>query len=75
MPTIEERIALLETTSRTHDVMLNLLISIGERQLTMLEGQRETLDEVRRDAKQTQRLWVRLAKRHGWLEDSDLEEE
>ena len=72
MPTIEERIEQLEGTSRTHDVMLNLLVSVGERQLEMLDGQREMLDEIRRDARQTQRLWVRLAQRHGWLEDDDL---
>ena len=65
MPTIEERIAALEIKTGNHDVMLELLISIGERQLEML-------DEVRRDCQQTQRLWVRLAQRHGWLEDDDV---
>ena len=65
MPSIEERIQQLETSSRTHDVMLNLMISIGERQ-------QEILEEIRRDARQTQRLWVRLAQKHGWLEDDDL---
>ena len=119
-PTIEERVAQLEGTSRTHDVMLNLLISIGERQQetldrqqgllerhqasqerqqetvdrhqetlerhqalldrqqALLERQQETLDrqeellaEVRRDAQQTQRLWVRLAQRYGWLDEND----
>ena len=126
-PTIEERVAQLEGTSRTHEAMLNVLISIGERQQEMLdrhqetserhqetqgrqqetldrhqallerqqallERQQETLDrqqemldrqqemldrqqemlaEVRRDAQQTQRLWVRLAQRYGWLDDND----
>ena len=32
----------------------------------------ETLEEVRRDARQTQRLWVNLAKKYGWLDDDDL---
>ncbi len=75
MATLEERVEALETTTRTHDAMLNLLISVGERQLTMLEGQREMLDEIRRDSQQTQRLWVRLAQRHGWLDDDDLRSE
>lgn len=66
MATIEERVP-----TRNHDAMLSLLISIGERQLEMLEGQREMLDEVRGDSKQTQRLWTRLAQRYGWLEDDD----
>ena len=84
-PTIEERVAQLEDTSRTHDVMLNILISIGERQQEMLERhqgllerheellerQQEMLAEVRRDAQQTQRLWVRLAQRYGWLDEND----
>ena len=98
-PTIEERVAQLEDTSRTHEAMLNLLISIGERQQALLERhqeaqerqqetqerhqalqerQQETLDrqeellaEVRRDAQQTQRLWVRLAQRYGWLDEND----
>ena len=98
-PTIEERVAQLEGTSRTHEAMLNVLISIGERQQEMLERQQETqerqqetldrhqallerqqetldrqeelLAEVRRDAQQTQRLWVRLAQRYGWLDEND----
>ena len=119
-PTIEERVAQLEGTSRTHEAMLNVLISIGERQQETLdrqqetqgrqqalldrqqallerhqalleryqetqrrqqalqERQQETLDrqqellaEVRRDVQQTQRLWVRLAQRYGWLDEND----
>ena len=77
-PTIEERVAQLEDTSRTHEVMLNLLISIGERQQEtlerhqeLLERQQEMLAEIRRDARQTQRLWVRLAQRYGWLDEND----
>ena len=98
--TTQERIEALEQTSRTHDAMLNLLISIGERQQdtadehkgmlerqqglaerqqamlerqdVMVERQQALLEEVRRDSAQTQRLWVRLAERHGWLEDDDL---
>ena len=85
-PSIEERIQQLGITSRTHDAMLNLLITISERQQdtldrqqglldrqqSTLERQEEILQEIRRDARQTQRLWVRLAQRHGWLEDDDL---
>ena len=81
--TILERIESLEHTVRTHDVMLNLLITIGERQITMLEQhkemleqhkemlerQSEMLEEIQRDSQQTQRLWVRLAERYGWLDD------
>ena len=44
---------------------LNLLASIAERQL-------KRLDEVRRDSQRTQRLWVNLSRRYGWLDDGDL---
>ncbi len=64
MPTTEERVEALEITTRTHDAMLNLLISVGERQLEML-------NEIRRDSQQTQRLWLRLAQKYGWLDDDD----
>ena len=43
-PSIEERIQQLESTSRTHDAMLNLLITISERQQGTLEGQQEILE-------------------------------
>ena len=63
--TTQDRIEALEQTVRTHDVMINLLVSIGERQ-------QELLEEIRRDNQQTQRLWARLAQRYGWLDDDDL---
>ena len=69
--TIEERVAQLEDTSRTHEMMINLLISIGERQQEALERHQELLAEIHRDARQTQRLWVRLAQRYGWLDEND----
>ena len=63
--TTQDRIEALEQTVRTHDVMINMLVSIGERQ-------QELLEEIRRDNQQTQRLWARLAQRYGWLDDDDL---
>jgi hypothetical protein len=65
MPSIEERVRELEATKDNHQAMINLLIAIGERQQTLLE-------EIQRDSQQTQRLWVRLAERYGWLDDEDL---
>ena len=37
------------------------------RVVDLLEKHSELLSEVRRDAQKTQRLWVRLAQRHGWI--------
>ena len=60
-----ERAESLEEMITGHEVRLRLLEAIAERQQTLLE-------EVRRDASQNQRLWVRVAHRYGWLEDEDL---
>ena len=55
----------LEEIIRYHDARMNLLASIAERQQTLLE-------EIKRDSSQTQRLWVNLSRKYGWLEDGDL---
>ena len=61
----EDRWTHLEDYVPNHDATINLLTTLVERQQILLE-------EVRRDAQMTQRLWVRLAKKHGWLDDDDL---
>ena len=43
-----------------------------DRRLALAE---ERLEETRRDAQQNQRLWTRLARKHGWLDDEDMDEE
>ena len=63
--TLEERLAKLEIPVRNHDAMFNLLIGISERQQALLE-------QVQRDGQKTQRLWVNLCKKYGWLEEEDL---
>lgn len=91
---LEVRLAALEGTQRTHDILIDILVSISEahqgtidslvrtaerqqdmleRQETMLERQKAMLEEVRREAAQTRRLWVRLARRYGWLDEDDLQ--
>ena len=69
--TTDERLTHLESQVRNHDVAIDLLVSIGERQQTLLEEIRQDVKETRQDAKMTQRLWVHLARKHGWLEDED----
>ena len=32
----------------------------------------DNLEEVHRDTQHTQRLWIRLAQKNGWLDDEDL---
>ena len=59
MATLEERVMSVE-------VAIGLLTRIAERQ-------QELLEEVRRDNRQTQQLWVRLCKKYGWLDDEDLD--
>ena len=55
----------LEEIVQHQEARLNLLASIAGRQLKLLE-------EVRRDSQQTQRLWVNLSRKYGWLDDGDL---
>ena len=71
--TTEQRLARLEETDR-------ILAELTQRQQEQLDGiirilqrQEEQLGEVREDAKMTRRMWVRLAKKHGWLDDEDVE--
>ena len=69
--TTEERLTHLESQVRNHDVAIDLLISIGERQQALLERMDSHLEETRQDAAMTRRLWVHLAKKNGWMEDED----
>ena len=62
--TTEERLGNVEHSTQHHDATIALLTTIAERQQDLLE-------QVQRDSANTQRLWVRLAKRFGWLEDED----
>ena len=55
----------LEEIVRHHEARFSLLTSIAERQL-------ELLGEVRRDSRQTHRLWVNLSRKYGWLDERDL---
>ena len=72
MATIDDRLGKLEDIVTGQESQLMLLASIAERQQVTLERQVELLEEVRRDAAQTQRLWVNLCKKYGWLDDTDL---
>ena len=72
MSTLEDRVTSTEAA-------IGLLTNIAERQQTLLEEMRldnrqtrALLEEARRDSRQTQRLWVRLCRKYGWLDDEDL---
>ena len=52
------------TTLEDHQVQLNLLTSIAERQQTLLE-------QIQRDGEKTRRIWIWLCKRFGLPEDED----
>ena len=45
--------------------MLERLVALQERQDVFQE-------QLRRDGQKTQRLWVNLCKKYGWLDDEDL---
>ena len=77
--TTEERLDRLEDTDRILSELMVEVIRLVHRQDERLERQdeqirqqQELLAEVREDTKMTRRLWVRLATKHGWLDDDDL---
>ena len=63
--TTEERLPGLERRE-------GLLLALTEQIVQILQGHEEQMAELRRDGQQLQRLWVHLAKKHGWLDDEDL---
>jgi hypothetical protein len=63
--TTEERLDRLEEVS---EKLTELMATV----VTAIQHQQELLDEVRQDTKMTRRLWVRLAAKHGWLDEEDL---
>ena len=62
---LKNQAALSERQDRVDQHMERLARTVGDLGLLV--------EEVRRDAAQTKRLWTRLAHRYGWLEDEDLE--
>ncbi len=66
MATVEERLMKVEEG-------FIKVVDLLEKHSELIKRNSELLAEVRRDAQKTQRLWVRLAQRHGWIEDEDWE--
>ena len=63
--TTEERLVHLE---RQEGRLLTLLERMDER----IEQNKERIEQNERHLAALHRLWVRLAQKHGWLEDEDL---
>ncbi len=77
--TTEERLTRLEETTNLLGELMATVVGMVQRQEDLigqqqeiLVRQQELLDEVRQDTKMTRRLWVRLATKHGWLDEDDL---
>ena len=80
--TTEERLDRLEETDRKLTELAADVVAILRHQQEQLDHhqeridhQQEQLEEIHRDARMTQRLWVRLATKYGWLDDEDSEED
>jgi hypothetical protein len=69
--TMQDRLAKLEDLYVLLGNCVVTLTEVSGRQQTLLERMEEHLEELRRDANQTQRLWAHLAKKYGWLDDGD----
>ena len=69
--TTEERLETVETAIKLIvDYEGRVLGLVTELHQAILDTQ-QLVTEVRRDANHTQRLWVHLARKHGWLDDED----
>ena len=79
---MEQRIEALENLARMQAefngnlmTMLQSQEEVNRNVLTMLQSHEEAMAEMREDHRKTQRLWVRLAQKYGWLEDIDPSED
>ncbi len=55
-----------------HEAMLNRVMALEERSMEIHADTRSQLAEMREDSKKWNRLWVRLAQKHGWIDDEDI---
>lgn len=64
-----------EEVNRNVLTMLQSQDEVNRTLLTMLRSHEEAMAEMREDHRKTQRLWVKLAQKYGWLEDIDPSED
>ena len=76
---LEEVVQRLSRMQEVHTTILSQQQNILNQQAEILANHNvligrlnEQLEETRRDARHTQRLWTRLAQKYGWLDDDDL---
>ena len=55
--------------TETNQILVTVQVSQEER----LASMQAILDEAREDNRMTRNLWVRLARKYGWLEDDDFQ--
>ena len=51
------------------------VLTMLQHTMTLLQSHEEAMAEMREDHRKTQRLWVKLAQKYGWLEDIDPSED
>jgi hypothetical protein len=68
---VEQSIVLLTELCRGLRETDDKIIGLLETQQQQIKEHRAEVAEYRRDARQYQRLWVHLARKHGWVEDED----
>ena len=78
MATLEERMTTVEGAVARHDNLIERLVRLEEKQAIqqdalslLLANHEERLEQAKRDSAKTQRLWVRLCQKNGWLDDLD----
>ena len=69
--TTEERLRRLEEGFVTLVELNQNVVKVLEVQQVQIAEHRAEVAEYRRETAQYQRLWVHLARKHGWQEDED----
>ena len=75
---IAENRTMIENQEKKLDEHAGMLRTLTDNMVTLTETMgtlAENLEELRRDSRHTQRLWIRLAQKNGWLDDDDLWDE
>ena len=69
--TTEERLETVETAIKLIVDYESRILEYEGKVLELVTGLSEVVMELRRDTQHNQRLWVHLARKHGWLDDED----
>ena len=68
-----QQMTFIHETNRIITETNQILVTVQVSQEERLASMQAILDEAREDNRMTRNLWVRLARKYGWLEDDDFQ--